>query len=353
MLVALLVPRPAAPHHSEAPHFIQNQNIELTGTVDRWQNTNPHAVLHLWVGEGRDRVLWRCEANSATAIRRLGVTAATFKPGDRVTLQAMPGRREKNLCNIKEARLPDGRVVNFRLQALPPAADSLPANVAANSSIYGVWSAVPNPARGAAPPPAALPGSTTSIGVWSGPAWLNRLNAMTPEGKKATAAYDAYRDDPVHRCSAVSPVRVWGAGPFSLTRDGNDRIILQHEWMDARRVIYLNQKVHPANAPRTTLGHSIGRWEGDTLVVDTARYLPGVIYQYVVDADAKLTGLLHSDAYRVVERIRFNPSTRQLEIEYTQSDPKYHTAALPTGSLRFRTAAVPLEKWNCRPDGSG
>jgi hypothetical protein len=38
--------------------------------------------------------------------------------------------------------------------------------------------------------------------------------------------------------------------------------------------VYLNQKTHPANAKRTHQGHSIGWFEGNTLVVDTANFAP-------------------------------------------------------------------------------
>jgi hypothetical protein len=356
MFVLVLAPTAgASAHHSEAPHFIQNQMIELTGVVERWEFINPHSLLFIWVGQGADRVLWRCEANSAISIRRLGVTPDTFKYGERVTVQAMPPRVQKNLCNLREAKLADGRVVNFRLQAAPP--EDAPVTVQANTSIFGVWALAPRPgalagtaipARGAPIP--ALPGTISGVGVMNGPQWVELLNAMTPEGKRAMAAYDAYRDDPVHQCSPVSPVRVWGAGPVSITRDGNDRIVIQHEFMDARRVVYLNRATPPAGVPRATLGYSIGKWDGDTLVIDNSNYAPGVITQYVVNGAGKLTGLLHSDAYRVTERLRFNPETKLLEVKYTQADPKYHTGQLASGNLVFRTASAPLEKWNCKPE---
>ena len=60
-----------------------------------------------------------------------------------------------------------------------------------------------------------------------------------------------------------------------------DRVILRHKWMDVKRIVYLNQREHPKGGVRTSLGHSIGPFEGDTLVIETGNYSAGVLNQYV------------------------------------------------------------------------
>jgi hypothetical protein len=64
------------------------------------------------------------------------------------------------------------------------------------------------------------------------------------------------------------------------------------------------------------MGHSIGRWEGDTLVVDTVS----------IDEDTWLDGIgtPHSDELHVVERIR-RVGQDTLEIEFRFEDPKAYT----------------------------
>ncbi len=86
-------------------------------------------------------------------------------------------------------------------------------------------------------------------------------------------------------------------------------MILRFEWMDVQRVVYLNQREHPKNGPRTSLGHSIGRFEGDTLVIETANYSAGVLNQYVEQAGQPTRGLLHSAALTSVERVRLDAET--------------------------------------------
>src|SRR5690606_22596789 len=61
-------------------------------------------------------------------------------------------------------------------------------------------------------------------------------------------------------------------------------------------------------------GHSIGRWEGDTLVVDT------VGIKTITELE---TGMKHSDKLRVTERIRLSPDNPDtLVVEMTMDDPE-------------------------------
>ena len=88
------------------------------------------------------------------------------------------------------------------------------------------------------------------------------MQFLTPAGEKAVAAYDPFKDDPTFRCDPVAIRRVWGAPgtPLEIVRSGGD-VVLHHEWMDVRRVVHMNMKDHPKNGPRSSLGHSIGRWK--------------------------------------------------------------------------------------------
>ncbi|HEU4619900.1 MAG TPA: hypothetical protein VFV10_17810 [Gammaproteobacteria bacterium] len=80
------------------------------------------------------------------------------------------------------------------------------------------------------------------------------------------------------------------------------------------RQIFTDGRPHPDSPDPTFNGHSIGHWEGDTLVVDSVGFDPEVPMggQY---------GIEHSDEMRIVERMRKNEKD-QLEIETTITDPK-------------------------------
>jgi hypothetical protein len=70
---------------------------------------------------------------------------------------------------------------------------------------------------------------------------------------------------------------------------------------------------HPDSIAPSRGGHSIGRWDGDTLVVDTVGFEPGTLAGAVP----------HSDQLRIVERFTLDPATQVLAREYVAEDPLY------------------------------
>ena len=165
---------------------------------------------------------------------------------------------------------------------------------------------------------------------------------MTPAGEKAVAAYDPFKDDPTFRCDPVAIRRVWGAPgtPLEIVRSGGD-VVLHHEWMDVRRVVHMNMKDHPKDGPRSSLGHSIGHMEGDTLVIETANYSKGVLNQYVEQPGQPTKGLLHSAALTSVERLHLDAARQRLVVEIDLTDPEYFKQPFPRGTLEY--AAVGSE----------
>lgn len=95
---------------------------------------------------------------------------------------------------------------------------------------------------------------------------------------------------------------------------GSTKIMMAFEFRNADRTIHLDDVVpYPADA---YMGHSVGRWDGDTLVVDVTRFSP---YTWFDRA-----GNFHSDALHVVER--YTPLGRDaIQYEATIEDPKVFT----------------------------
>jgi hypothetical protein len=85
-------------------------------------------------------------------------------------------------------------------------------------------------------------------------------------------------------------------GPFPMEIfEGRDMIIVKLEYFDLMRVIFMNETSHPDDWPHSQTGHSIGRWDGDTLVVDTARLQSGTLFN---------NGVEYSEDVHLVERFR-------------------------------------------------
>ena len=145
---------------------------------------------------------------------------------------------------------------------------------------------------------------------------------LTPEAQvhydaaqKAQAEGKLYRDDIGQCWPAGLPIvmtRVWPIAMIQLPT----AIYMVTELMNSLRIVYLDGRPHtdPDIAVPSFNGESIGRWEGDTLVIDTRNF---VDHHHWIDS-----GIPGSDALRIVERVKMIDQGQNLEIEYTLTDPK-------------------------------
>ena len=120
--------------------------------------------------------------------------------------------------------------------------------------------------------------------------------------------------DPEVRCFLPGvPRATYMPFPFQIVQ-GSKTILLAYEYASASRVIYMNDAaLSPIDA---WMGHSRGRWEGDTLVVDVTSFNDQSWFDR--------SGNFHSDALHVVERYtRISPVA--LGYEVTIEDPKVFT----------------------------
>ena len=107
----------------------------------------------------------------------------------------------------------------------------------------------------------------------------------------------------------------WGGEPVNRVTQRGDTITIQYGRLGIARTIHTGMTAHPTNITPSLTGHSIGRWDGDVLVVDTVGFAPGMLTR----------ALPHSEQLHVVERFWFDAKTRQLRREYTASDPRFLT----------------------------
>jgi hypothetical protein len=102
-------------------------------------------------------------------------------------------------------------------------------------------------------------------------------------------------------------------GPFPIEIfQGRDLIVMKLEYYDQVRVIFMNEQSHPDDWPHSGTGHSIGRWDGDTLVVDTAYLQPGTLFNNGVD---------YTENIRLLERFRLGDDGAKLVVTQEFEDP--------------------------------
>src|SRR5215510_6757488 len=106
---------------------------------------------------------------------------------------------------------------------------------------------------------------------------------LTPMGEMKRAAYDFQKDDPDFQCKPASFTRIMHTpSPPIEIRQHPDYIEINYEFMDVRRRVPLKQGLSVKEAPYTVrnyphLGRSAGRYDGETLVVETAGQRAGVL----------------------------------------------------------------------------
>jgi len=150
-------------------------------------------------------------------------------------------------------------------------------------------------------------------------------------------------------CNPWAPVTfMGGSGLFPIQiLQGPNLIVMHHEAITQPRRIYTDGRPHPPaeDLLPSFLGHSTGRWEGDTLVVDTvgtngrARPLNGYISGAVNSGVDNAVRLPSSEQLHVVERIRLVGGGQYLEDVISVEDPKV-----------YRTPWSVKRYWQRRPD---
>lgn len=175
------------------------------------------------------------------------------------------------------------------------AAQYLPQTPGGKADLSGVWVV-----RGSTDLPGQLPYRPEALKLW--------------QERKANLS----KDDPAAYCLPNGVVRITSL-PYKIVQTPQLVVMLSEGNTHSFRRFFLDGRAHNLDLePNSWTGDSIGKWEGDTLVVDTIGFNDRT---WLDD-----TGKPHSDQLHVVERYR-RPDAGHLEIQYTLEDPKFLTRA--------------------------
>ena len=220
----------------------------------------------------------------------------------------------KMTCNRLRSVLIAAVTASLALALVPQNAPELraarPQAAASTSDLTGIWSP-PRTPKGflpynfspEAPPPmqAWAVKRCELVGCGTGP--LGRAN-------------DDNMDPYLASCAPYGLPRLMNhVGPFEILQSTN-RVLILFETGNSIEQIWTDGRSHPEDLDPSWMGHSIGHWEGPTLVVD----IVGLTDKSWLDT----AGHPHSDALHVVERIR-RVDHDTLENTLTFNDPKTYT----------------------------
>lgn len=300
---------PVLAHHSTA-EYDSKTTVEARGEIVSVLWRNPHVRLRISTEsiDGNDEP-FELEGADLTRLDRAGLPRDLLKVGDVVSFAGNPSTRKERRLYVTNILLPDGREIQLRTGAKPRWAPGrliktdLPKGPKTTPEGNGsFFDKVFFPTRGPAPD------------------WLENP-PLTDEAREKRATYDAVLDDPVLGCVSPGMPRVMTrSGPYAvrfIERGGN--IIQQNEWFEIDRVIHMDGREPPADTPYTPLGYSVGRWDGDALVVTTT-HIDWPYFQLY-----GLEGVPQSRAMRFVERFTPSDGGNTVTYDISATDPAAFT----------------------------
>ena len=224
------------------------------------------------------------------------------------------------LAGVAAAVLPFALPAQTAQQAgsAKPAAASVPAPA---HDLSGVWNMHSTPAQ------RKYTGSTYTAEPPEMTSWgTEKYMANKPSNGPRTHSLKETDDPVLRQCLPPGTPRIYlQPFPFQIVETPKE-ILMIFEYDHTVRQIFMDGRAHPDDLTPTYMGHSIGKWDGDTLVVDTV----GFNDKTWLDRD----GHPHSDQLHVIERFH-RVDRDNMTIDITMDDPK--ALAKPwTAQLNFQ-----------------
>jgi hypothetical protein len=320
-------------HHSVAAEFDSSQRGELEGEITQVWFTNPHVRYQLTVTKPDGSVEnWELQAGNVNNLLRQNWVAESLQVGDHITAEGELGRGGAHKLNIRQVVTADGR--SFPPRDLP----RQDRNVVNASADYDY----------------SYPGPTGKHPIDITGPWRNsykwhvtvddlepKPTPFTAEGRRIFEATKPWHD-PALRCTAMGLPREFGA-PYDVDIvDAGSHYLMVYVEHNMPRRIWMDGRQPRPDQPATSMGFSVGRWDGDVLVVETTHLTPG----WLDGSGLPMSG----EGTRIVERYAFSDDRLSVDRQMTIFDPLY-TQPLVRQRYSARDDGLEiLEQGTCDPD---
>lgn len=305
--VLLCVATNATGHHGSAP-FDTETRVTLEGVITKYDYRNPHGFVYLRTIDSAGNPIDVAIEMVGSSLRPHGVTPDSLAPGERVTAIVNPSRRAPSEWALGvEIIKEDGTVVPLSVRF---AREIEQRSTGTATNIAGVW----------VPRSEGFFNVVFGAGSWS----------LTDKGRESLQEYDVTQSSQA-QCIAVPPPTLMVYGSINVVEILNDRVLIHSDWMDAERVIYMNDR-SPTEAEIPALnGYSLGHWEGDTLIVDTTHFSE--------NNSGYAFGIASGPQKHLIERFAVADNGTSMSYSFVLEDPEY-LAETVSGESR----------WDYRPD---
>ncbi len=289
LILTVLLPFSVNAHHSHATIDRDDQRT-YKGVVVKYGWTMPHVYLKVDAPDENGAIVeYSIEMEHPPAMKGKGWDRDTFKPGDRIIWFGSHDKdKSRPYTSLIWAERPDGTRIgaeNGAEEVIEPSTD-----------FTGLWRR--NDVGGFKPhytPPEGWP-----------------LSAV---GQEMVNNFDEDQNPMVTCGNPGPPKSMIVPYPVSFTRPDKNTVVMERELMQEKRIVYLDAG-HEPGAP-SKMGHSVGRFEGEEFVVDTANFIE--------DKWGTHTGINSSEQKHLVERFNLSDDGLYLMAEITVTDPVYFT----------------------------
>jgi hypothetical protein len=323
---------PLFAHHELRAEFDEKKPVTLRGIVTRFDWNNPHALLYLDVREAAgDPVNWAVEWASPLELRSAGWTRDVVKVGDSVTIEGWLARDGSKLASGRTIVLASGKRLaeapetepapreSSKLKPTPRWPDGHP-RLGVAPGEQGYWA---HPSK-----PSLVDITAGNIRMDSNGLLVNLADAdkVAPFQPWAKGLYEyrqrmLLKDDPMLSCLAPGGPRMFqiAHGVQFIEQPERKRVFVMsgggnRNW----RLIYLDGRALPQSedVTPTYFGYASGRWDGDTLIVDSDAFVERFWFSN--------GGLPHTESLRLTEKFS-RPDFNTLKYEVTINDPGTYT----------------------------
>ena len=317
---------PAAAHHSDAA-LDMNSLVTLKGEVTEFSLQNPHAYFSVMTPDAEGhQIEWTVQMASRLTLSRLGWTPQSLTVGEEVTVGLHPARDGKSYGLMVSVEKANGTSLPNVGGSRGSASSNAPV-VARAASIEGTWM-VDRDSLGD-----DYPGGLDQL--------MHRDLVLTDKGKAEEAAFRV-EDDPLLRCvgrPTPGDIVYTDLYPLQIEINDDDTITIRSQFFDEQRTVYMDGRPHPPASERFHEGHSVGHWEGGTLVVDTANFADHRSpYQNGVPSGARK---------HVVQRFQLTDGGTRLTVAFTLEDPEFIARPMTHSRKLIYAPQADMSPFNC------
>jgi hypothetical protein len=286
-------------HHSDAG-MDENIVISFEGKVTEFLWRQPHVYLAVETMNGAEAVVWDLQLSGINSLtRNRGWNANTFEPGDKVFVRVNPAINGRPYGKISSVERLDGISLDSR-------SGGTPTERVAAESLDGFWLA-----------------DRTRVG----PSYPGGFDGFfyahlvtTEAGQAAQDAYDPLSaENPESTCiGRPTPSAFISTTGYLIQFDlagAEEHIVINSEWYNERRTIYMDGRDHPDSSTTFSTGHSIGHWEDETLVIDTQNFDD--------HRSPYQIGIPSGSQKHVVEKYRLIEEGTAMAAEFMLEDPEF------------------------------